>query len=462
MRGGNTFELLKKFNRPGPRYTSYPTAVEFHEGYGHDEYCKSLALINRCSDEPLSLYIHLPFCEERCSFCGCNVVITKKREVSHKYLDYLHREIDMLAEALPNRRRISQYHWGGGTPTYQTPGEMAALHKKITEHFTIDEDAEVAIEVDPRVTSFEQVDLLRELGFNRISMGVQDFTPEVQEAINRNQTEKETVELYDYCRKIGFKSINVDLIYGLPLQTVEAFSKNMDTLLKLRPDRVAVYSYAYIPWVKANQKKIDTSQLPTTEVKLELFSLTRDRFLAAGYDPIGMDHFALPDDELALAAGKHRLHRNFMGYTVKMGSDMVGVGTSAIGDVGGAFAQNVKKLSTYYQALDDRRFPVEKGYILSRDDLIRREVIARLMSNMRCSIPEIEALFDIDFREYFQAELDELAGKDGPVQHGFLTIAADHLDVPGEGRLFIRNICMIFDAYMKSKRDDQPMFSQTV
>jgi len=270
------------------------------------------------------------------------------------------------------------------------------------------------------------------------------------------------VELYDYCRKIGFESINVDLIYGLPLQSVEAFRKNMDTLLKLRPDRVAVYSYAYIPWVKANQKKIDTSQLPSTEVKLELFSLTRDRFLAAGYDPIGMDHFALPDDELALAAGKHRLHRNFMGYTVKMGSDMVGVGTSAIGDVGGAFAQNVKKLSTYYQALDDHRFPVEKGYILSRDDLIRREVIARLMSNMRCSIPEIEALFDIDFREYFQAELAELAGTDGPVQHGFLTIAADHLDVPGEGRLFIRNICMIFDAYMKSKRDDQPMFSQTV
>ncbi len=462
MGAERTLELLKKYNRPGPRYTSYPTAVEFHEGYGPEEYLESLARINEKRDEPISLYIHLPFCEERCSFCGCNVVITKKREVSHKYLDYLHREIDLLAAALPDRRRVSQYHWGGGTPTYQSPEEMIALHDKITEHFTIDPDAEVAIEVDPRVTTFEQIDLLRKLGFNRISMGVQDFTPEVQEAINRNQTEEETVRLFHYCRKAGFESINVDLIYGLPLQTVDAFRKNMDTVLDLRPERVAVYSYAYVPWVKANQKKIDTDQLPSPEVKLELFSYTRDRFLEAGYDPIGMDHFALPSDELALAAGKHRLHRNFMGYTVKMGSDMVGVGTSAIGDVGGAFAQNVKKLSKYYEALDAGRFPIEKGYVLSRDDTIRREVITRLMSNMHLSIPEVEERFGIDFREYFRPELDELAGEGGPVQHGFLILADDHLHVPGDGRLFIRNICMIFDPYMKSKRDDEPMFSQTV
>jgi oxygen-independent coproporphyrinogen-3 oxidase len=455
-------ELLKKYDRPGPRYTSYPTAVEFHESYDHDSYVESLAAINHKSDDPLSLYIHLPFCEERCSFCGCNVVITKKREVSHKYLDYLHREIEMLAEHLPDRRRVSQYHWGGGTPTYQNPDEMRALHSKITEHFTIDPDAEVAIEVDPRVTSREQVDLLKEMGFNRISMGVQDFTHRVQEAINRNQTESETRDLYDYCRKVGFESINLDLIYGLPLQSPAAFNNNMDIMLDLRPDRVAVYSYAYVPWVKANQKKIDTEELPSPEVKLELFCIARERFLEAGYAQIGMDHFALPGDDLATAAAQKRLHRNFMGYTVKMGSDMVGVGTSAIGDVGGAFAQNVKKLSTYYDALDAGKFPIERGYVLNDDDHIRREVITRLMSNLYLRIPEIEERFGIRFKEYFQAELTELSGTDGPVDHGFLTIADDHMAVLGDGCLFIRNICMVFDAYMKNKRDDRPMFSQTV
>lgn len=455
-------ELLKKYNRPGPRYTSYPTAVEFGEDYDHDAYCRSLAGIGHKSDEPLSLYIHLPFCEERCSFCGCNVVITRKREVSRKYLDYLHREIDMLAAHLPDRRRVSQYHWGGGTPTYQNVDEMRALHDKVVEHFRIDSDAEVAIEVDPRVTSREQVDLLQEMGFNRISMGVQDFTPRVQEAINRNQTEAETRELYDYCRKVGFQSINLDLIYGLPLQNPRAFDRNMDVMLELRPERVAVYSYAYVPWIKSNQRKIEADELPPPEVKLELFCIARERFLDAGYAQIGMDHFALPGDDLATAAAQKRLHRNFMGYTVKMGSDMVGVGTSAIGDVGGAFAQNVKKLSTYYEALDQGRFPMDRGYVLNEDDHIRREVITRLMSNLYLRIPEIEERFGIRFQEYFQPELDELSGTDGPVDHGFLTIADDHLAVHGDGSLFIRNICMVFDAYMKDKRDDRPMFSQTV
>ena len=455
-------ELPKKYNRPGPRYTSYPTAVEFHESYDHDAYVESLAYVNRKADEPLSLYIHLPFCEERCSFCGCNVVITKKREVSRKYLDYLHREIDMLAGRLPDRRRVSQYHWGGGTPTYQNTDEMLALHRKVTEHFAIDRDAEIAVEVDPRVTSKEQVDLLKELGFNRISMGVQDFTPRVQEAINRRQTEEETRELYDYCRTVGIESINLDLIYGLPMQTPEAFNRNMDIMLELRPDRVAVYSYAYVPWIKANQKMIDAGDLPSPEVKLELFCIARERFLEAGYAQIGMDHFALPGDELARAAGKKRLHRNFMGYTVKIGSDMIGVGTSAIGDVGGAFAQNVKKLSSYYEALDAGRFPIDRGYVLNDDDHIRREVITRLMSNLYLLVPEIEERFGIDFKKYFKTELTELAGIDGPVDHGFLTITDDQLAIHGDGSLFIRNICMVFDAYMKDKRDDRPMFSQTV
>ncbi len=457
-----TRDLLQKYDRPGPRYTSYPTAVEFDERYDAAAYDAKLAEADRAPDEPLSFYVHLPFCEERCSFCGCNVVITKKREVSAKYLDYIHREIDMLAERLPHRRRLSQYHWGGGTPTYLSVEQMRALHERISRHFSIEPEAEVAIEVDPRVTTFEQVDLLREMGWNRLSMGVQDFTPEVQEAVNRNQSEAQTRRLYDYARKVGFESVNLDLIYGLPLQTPERFESNMDVVLDLRPERVAVYSYAYVPWIKANQKRIDVGQLPSPEVKLELFIIARERFLDAGYVPIGMDHFALPDDELALAAGKRRLHRNFMGYTVKMGSDMVGVGISAIGDVRGSFAQNVKKLSTYYEALDTGRMPIERGYVLDDDDRVRREVISRLMCNFHLPIPEVESRFGVEFASYFAEELAELRRADGPVKHGFVRITPAAIDVVGNGHLFVRNVCMVFDRYLKAKRGDAPVFSRTV
>jgi oxygen-independent coproporphyrinogen-3 oxidase len=457
-----TLELLKKYDRPGPRYTSYPTAVEFNESYGETDYRASLAAANAAADEPLSLYVHLPFCEERCSFCGCNVVITRKREVAARYLGYLHRELDALAAHLPARRRLSQYHWGGGTPTYLAPAEMEALQRKVVEHFRIDPDAEVAIETDPRVSTHEQMDLLKTLGFNRISMGVQDFTPAVQEAINRNQTECQTRDHYDHCRKLGFHSINIDLIYGLPLQTPEAFDRNMDVLLEMRPDRVAVYSYAYVPWIKANQKRIDTSQLPGPEAKLRLFCIARERFLSAGYVEIGMDHFALPDDELATAVRNRRLFRNFMGYTVKMGSDMIGAGVSSIGDVRGAFAQNVKKLSTYYEAIDAGKFPVERGYRLDRDDLIRRDVITRIMCNFYLDRAEVERSFGIDFGSYFATELAELAAPDGPVDHGFLEIHPDRLDVVGLGRLFVRNIAMAFDRYLRTKKSDKPVFSRTV
>jgi oxygen-independent coproporphyrinogen-3 oxidase len=455
-------DLLKKYDRPGPRYTSYPTAVEFAESFTEADYRARLACADRAEDEPLSLYVHLPFCHERCSFCGCNVVIAPKHQVSAKYLDYLHRELDLLASRLPNRRRVSQYHWGGGTPTYQTADEMEALHRKVTEHFTIEPDAEVAIEVDPRVTSREQMDVLKRLGFNRISMGVQDFTPEVQEAVNRNQTEEETRHLYDYCRDLGFPSLNLDLIYGLPLQTEEAFRGNMDVVLEMRPDRVACYSYAYVPWIKANQKLIDIEQLPSPELKLSLFCIAREMFLNAGYVQIGMDHFALPDDELALAVRNRQLHRNFMGYTVKMGSDMLGVGVSSIGDVRGSFAQNVKKLSTYYQALDGGRFPIERGYVLNDDDRIRRAVITSLMCNFHLDCREIEERFEIEFERYFAVELAELNASDGPVEHGFLSVEPDRLEVAGNGHLFIRNICMIFDRYLRAKRDDKPVFSRTV
>ena len=357
---------------------------------------------------------------------------------------------------------MSQYHWGGGTPTYQTVAEMRALHEKITSHFRLEPDAEVALEVDPRVTSREQMDALRDMGFNRLSMGVQDFTPEVQAAVNRNQTEAQTRVLHDMAREMGFHSVNMDLIYGLPRQTPDTFAHAIDILLTMRPDRVAVYSFALVPWIKAQQKAIDPEELPAPETKLRLFCIAREKLLEAGYVAIGMDHFALPEDELAKALDQRTLHRNFMGYTVKMGADMVGLGVSAIGDVAGSFAQNVKKLPHYDAALKEGRFPIERGYALDDDDLLRREVITRLMCTFHLDIADIERRHRIAFHRYFAQDLAALSAPDGPVAHGFLEIRPDRLEVVGEGRLFVRNVCMAFDRYLRAKNSEKPTFSRTV
>lgn len=457
-----TADLLRKYDKPGPRYTSYPTAVEFHEGFGAEAYLGKLAEAAARPEEPISLYTHLPFCEERCSFCGCYVVITKKPEVSVRYLATLEREIAMLAERLDRRRRVVQYHWGGGTPTYLSLPQMDALFAATVRHFTIDPRAEVAIEVDPRVTTFEQVDWLRGAGFNRLSMGVQDFNPVVQEAINRIQPEDATRALFDHARDVGFESINVDLIYGLPFQTRESFGLTLDSIAAMRPDRVAVYSYAHVPWIRGNQKRIDPKDLPPREVKFDLFGEAIDRFLAAGYVQIGMDHFALPTDDLAVAAQSRTLHRNFMGYTTKPATDMLGVGVSAIGDVRGAFAQNTKKLSVYYATLDTGLFPVERGYVLDADDHIRRHVITQIMCNFHLDTRAVETTFGISFPDYFAVELEELAAPSGPVAHGFLEIGPGSLQVLPKGRLFVRNICMSFDRYLRAKPPDKPMFSRTI
>ena len=455
-------DLMRRYLRPGPRYTSYPTVVEFGPKFSEREYRSKLWEANQAASEPLSLYVHLPFCEARCTYCGCNVVVTRKRHVAARYLEYLQREIELLAERLPDRRTVSQYHWGGGTPTYHTLEELEALHGRITDHFEIADDAEVAVELDPRVTSREQLDLLERLGFNRISMGVQDFDPAVQATVNRNQTEAETRELYDYCRKLRFHSINLDLIYGLPLQTPGTFARTVDTVLALRPDRVALYSYAHVPWIKPHQRRIDPRSLPGPEVKLELFWRAREMFLDAGYVQIGMDHFALPDDELATAVAARRLHRNFMGYTVKMGSDVVAAGMSGISDVRGSFAQNPHKLSAYYRALDDARLPTERGYLLTQDDRIRREVITRLMCNFYLDVRELEDRLGVHFGMYFAEELDELEAPDGPAAHGLVEIDPDRIEVTDRGRLFIRNLCMVFDRYLRAERRAAQVFSQTV
>lgn len=457
---GVPLDLLQRYDRPGPRYTSYPTAVEFHTGFDEAQYRAHLAVAAAQIDQPLSLYVHLPFCAERCSFCGCSVIITKKRDVAVRYLEYLEREIAMLADALDGRRGVLQYHWGGGTPTYLAPAQIETLHRQLTDRFEIRPGAEVAIEVDPRVTSFEQLRLLRQLGFNRLSLGIQDFTPEVQSAVNRIQPEALTRALFDEARRLGFESINADLIYGLPLQTTASFARTVAAVTAMQPDRVAVYSYAHVPWIRGNQKKISVDDLPGGASKLALFAVAIDGFTAAGYERIGMDHFARPDDELARAAAGRRLHRNFMGYTTRPATDMVGLGVSAIGDVAGAFAQNTKKLSTYYTDLDAGRFPLERGYRLDDDDRVRRHVITALMCNFHLERTAVEQQFGIRFADYFMRELDELAA--GPVRDGLLESSDGALTVTEAGRLLVRNICMVFDRHLRERASDAPVFSRTV
>jgi oxygen-independent coproporphyrinogen-3 oxidase len=453
--------LLRQYDRPGPRYTSYPTAVEFTDRFDEAAYRGRLQAAASNADAPISLYMHVPFCEERCTYCGCMTIITKKRSVAGRYLEYLEREIAMLGTQLGGRRRVVQHHWGGGTPTYLTPEQIEHLYGTVSRHFDLDPEAETAIEIDPRVTTREQLTLLRSLGFNRLSMGVQDFTPEVQQAIGRHQPETLTRDVYEFARTIGFTSINIDLIYGLPLQTPETFTRTLDTVAAMRPDRVAVYSYAHVPWLRPHQSRLEPSQLPDREMKFELIGAAVDTFKEAGYQPIGMDHFALPGDALAVAARERRLHRNFMGYTTRRAGDMLGVGVSAIGDLRGALAQNVKKLPHYYNAIDAGAFPIGRGYLLTSDDLIRRHVISELMCNFFVDRHEVSSRFGVDFDTYFAGELEALTAAGGPVDDGFLRVRSDALEVPDEGRLFVRNICMHFDNYLPAHRG-RAVFSQTI
>ena len=454
-------ETVRRFDRPGPRYTSYPTAVEFHEGVGEDAYRERLTEANaQGPDAPLSLYAHLPFCEHRCLFCGCHVVITPHMPVAEKYLEYVKLEVDRVAGLLPDRRALVQMHWGGGTPTYFSPDQLFDLMAKYREHFHFAAGAEVAIEVDPRVTSRDHLDRLVELGFNRLSMGVQDLTPEVQKGITRDQTYEQTADLMEYARRVGFtEGINLDIIYGLPAQRLATFESNLDQILELRPDRVAIYSFAYVPWIRGHQKKLDIESLPSADLKLELYLMAMERFLGAGYEPIGMDHFALPEDELAVAAGEGRLHRNFMGYSVMPASDMIAFGISGIGEVQGAFFQNEKKLSAYYEALDAGGLPIQRGYVLDEDDRIRQHVIRKIMCNFQLSKAEVSERFGIEFDEYFSSSLGLLQEMRDA---GFVEVTEGRLQVREEGRLFVRNICMVFDRYLEAKTGDGPVFSRTV
>jgi oxygen-independent coproporphyrinogen-3 oxidase len=453
-----TRDLLVRYDRPGPRYTSYPTAPEWQDSFTAADYRGALADAATRPDEALSVYVHIPFCHERCIYCGCNVVVTEKEGVADRYLDYLDREMALAADALGGKRPVMQLHWGGGTPTYLDCTQIERLTSIIRSHFTIGPGAEMALEIDPRVTTREQIFKLRELGFNRVSMGVQDLNPEVQRAITRFQTEDETRDVYAWCREAGFGGINFDLVYGLPFQRPESWSNTVRAICEMRPDRLAVYSYAHVPWIRPHQKWIPHEALPLGPEKYELFATARHMLLEAGYEAIGMDHFALPEDELAVALSERRLHRNFMGYSVVPAAEMISFGTSAIGEIGGCYAQNQVKLSKYYEALDAGEFPTARGFALTRDDEIRRWLIRRLMCDFHLDTGELERRFGIAYDEYFAAEEEALAEFRA---EGFVARNGSGIEVRPLGRVFIRNVAMVFDAYLK-RPEGHRMFSRTV
>jgi len=456
-----TAELLARHDQPGPRYTSYPTAVEFDDNVGRAEYEGCLAAADELGDEPLSVYVHLPFCEERCLFCGCHVIISPDKAKARPYMALLEREVELVAERLPHRRRVSQLHLGGGTPTYQSAAELDALLGKFFEHFEATPDAELAVECDPRVTSEEQIDVLATHGFNRISFGVQDFTPAVQEAIDRVQSEEQTLRLIERARQHGFRGINVDLIYGLPRQTLETFEETVTKVIDFGADRAAVYSFAFVPWIRGHMKHLEESEFPDRDLKFALFAMARERFLRAGYHAIGMDHFAKPDDELSKALGERRLRRNFQGYAVIPAEDVIGLGISAIGDLRGAYVQNAKKLSDYRTAIEAGQLPVERGVALQGEDALRRVLIHELMCNFRVEKRPLEERFGIDFDTTFAEDLRRLAPL---VEQGLAEVDDAEVRATPVGELFVRNLARCFDTYWREKHEgnDRPTFSRTV
>ena len=457
-----TADLLARHDRASPRYTSYPTAVEFDEQVNGAVAVAHLAAADELSDAPLSIYVHLPFCQTRCTFCGCHVIAAPDPDrAARPYLELLGEETALLARHLPHRRQVAQLHLGGGTPTYYSPEELTTLVSGLLESFRPTPEAEMALEVDPRVTTEEHIAALAALGFNRISLGVQDFAAEVQEAIGRPQSLAETSRVIEWARARGFRGINIDLIYGLPRQEPRGFEATMDSVIQLRPDRLAVYSFAYVPWVRGHQRRIPADWLPDREAKFELLALARERLLGAGYEPIGMDHFALPEDELALARRAGRLRRNFQGYTVVPADDVLALGISAIADVRGGLFQNAKKLSRYREALAAGRLPVEKGIVRSADDRIRADVIAALMCNGSVDIPQVEADHSISFREYFARDLEDLRAA---ATEGLVVVEDHRIQATETGELLIRNLAMCFDRYFREKHagSTAPVFSRTV
>lgn len=446
--------LIQKYNYSGPRYTSYPTALEFSDAYGEDDFRTAVA---RYPGRPLSLYIHIPFCHKLCYFCGCNKIVTRQQHKADQYLDALEQEIIHRAP-LFTARWVSQLHWGGGTPTYLNKAQISRLMTLLRKHFHFDADAEISIEVDPREIELDVLDHLRAEGFNRLSMGVQDFNKEVQRLVNREQDEAFIFALIKRAREIGFTSTNIDLIYGLPKQTPESFAFTLNRVAELSPDRLSVFNYAHLPTLFAAQRKIKDADLPSAQQKLDILQQTITSLTTAGYQFIGMDHFARPDDELAVAQREGVLHRNFQGYTTQGDSDLLGMGVSAISMMGDSYAQNQKELKSYYQQVDENGNALWRGIALTQDDCIRRDVIKALICHFRLDFAAVEKQWDLDFETYFAEDLGLLAPL---AKDGLVAINEQGIQVTAKGRLLIRNICMCFDVYLRQKARMQ-QFSRVI
>ena len=436
------FDLIQKYNQSGPRYTSYPTALEFSENYHDDDFKVAAA---RYPDRPLSLYIHIPFCHKLCYFCACNKIITRHQHKVDIYLDYLEREITQRAPLFKNRL-VTQIHWGGGTPTYLDEAQSSRLMGLLREHFTVSDEAEISIEMDPREVDLSMLDHLRNIGFNRISMGIQDFNKEVQKLVNREQDEEFIFALMKRAKELGFVSTNIDLIYGLPKQNVESFMFTLEKVVELNPDRMSVFNYAHLPSRFAAQIKIKDDMLPPPETKLTILQKTIEFLGNNGYKFIGMDHFAKPDDELAIAQSEGVLHRNFQGYTTQEECDLLGMGVSAISLLGDTYAQNHKELKQYYAEIEELGIALHKGLALSQDDCIRRDVIKALICNFKLDFDRLSETYHINFNEYFA---EDLALLQPLAEDGLLTLTDKSIVVSPRGRLLIRNICLCFDVYSR-------------
>jgi len=455
-------DLCRRFDISGPRYTSYPTADRFQSDPGHQLLVDALQQ-RPASDQPLSLYVHLPFCSTICYYCGCNKVITKDHSKSSRYLDYLEREIDMQLASLSGTRSVAQLHWGGGTPTFLSDEEIRRLMTMLRSRFEFLPDGEYSIEIDPRSVAPDRTHLLASLGFNRMSLGIQDFDPLVQQAVNRIQTFEQTRDVLLAARDAGFKSVSVDLIYGLPRQTLAGFKTTLDQTISLLPDRIALYSYAHLPQIFMPQRRIHETELPKAEEKLSLMAMAIETLVSAGYVFIGMDHFARPDDELALAQQAGKLHRNFQGYATHAELDLLAFGVSAIAKVGPVYAQNAKSLDEYYGDLDAGHLPVRRGYRMNDDDALRRAIIQELMCHFKLDFSEVGHTWSIDFRDYFADALEQLKPL---AEAGLLTLTAQGIEVAAKGRLLVRIIAMAFDRYLQQDRQNaavgRPRYSRVI
>jgi len=451
--------LLLRYAGPGPRYTSYPTVPAWSEDYAADDFRSDLGGVEGPAPD-LSVYVHVPFCRSLCHFCACNRVVTRRADLPERYLDTLEREVDAVAGALPEGARAAQVHWGGGTPTHLSPEQIRRLAAVLRRAFPPHADAEISVEVDPRVTGPAHLEALRECGFTRLSLGVQDFDPRVQRAIHRIQPAAETRELVESARRLGFGGINLDLIYGLPLQSAESFERTLDTVLALAPDRLALYGYAHVTWVARQQRGFEEADLPDAGERLRIFSLALRRLLGAGYEFIGLDHFARPDDELARARREGGLHRNFMGYTTRAGLDLVGVGPSAISELGGSYAQSRRDLTAWHAAVEEGGLATFRGHRLTPDDRERRFVIGSIMCHGEVRDDAFRARFGGTLRQRFAAELARL---EPLADEGLVELGTRGVRVTSVGRLVLRNVAMAFDAYLPRQQQEQrPLFSQTL